>query len=197
MSELLSISNHRGCLGDRSSRRPPSRSASPSPFCVAGMRSMSSGRLLFSLAQGLRTDGRRRRAPGSAAARKPADRHIYSGGHDLCRCGHGSATSPGPQAASSSHVLRNCGRRRHRDRRDACDRNPHLRSDRLGAGRKHDNRQRNERLRAGYGALSSGCAWHTLARSKRACRSALILQRRLRPMFKALSTPASCLVLIC
>ena len=61
--------------------------------------------------QRLRTDGRRGRAPGSAAARKSADRHIYSAGHDLCRRGHGGATGPGPHAASSSLVLRDRGRR--------------------------------------------------------------------------------------
>ena len=39
--------------------------------------------------------------------------------------------------------------------------------------------------------------WRTLARLKRASRSVPIRQRRLRPMFKAPSTPACCLVLIC
>jgi hypothetical protein len=140
------------------------------------------------IGQRLRADGRRGRAPGSAAARKPADRHMHSGGHDLCRRGHGRAAGPGHQPASPSFVLRDRRWRRHRNRRHAGQRDTHFRSDCSGARRKHDHRQRNERLRAGTGALSSGCAgarWPDRSGPVARCRSgndgcALCSKRRLR-----------------
>ena len=93
----------------------------------------------------------------AAAARKSADRHVYSAGHDLRRSGHGGASSPGASRTAVdplSFYAIAAGVER-RDRR-ACSRPERSRPILvvLVPVGKHDHRQRNECLRAGDGALS-------------------------------------------